>query len=223
VGELAEFQVEMSDDEWRTVRGPLDLPESDRSRIGQLVGFYLFLVDERRDKPNAKTREQIEKAYHAAGALRERLNAFDQRTIETLICGLWDSSKVDALNAEDGARLLLGPGARRYVRESLAQALQTLKRLSDGVALLEVWLGSRASGIERRPTRSRQNLEWLVEALDGIARERGTPISRSYKSRSRDFIVSVASIADPGIGQGSVDEAMKAVIKKRANWDVPPR
>jgi hypothetical protein len=101
------------------------------------------------------------------------------------------------------------------VLEGMAQDWPMLNRLLCDLPQLESLLALRAGEIEHRRTRSRRNLELLVEALDVIAREREAPLSRSYKScHLRDFIVSVVSIADPD-GRGSIDEAMKAVIRKR--------
>jgi hypothetical protein len=208
------FQFEMlSDDEWRKVRAPLDLQDSYRPRIGKLVVWYRFKEGVGRDAPNAKTREDFEKAREAARVLRQRLEAFDQPTIEMLIWGAWEEDKFDALNAEDAARWF-GPGPRPHVLES-AQPLQMLNRLLGDLPQLESLLGSRASEIKRRPTRSRRNLDRLVQALDVIVHEQRTGITRSVKSNWRLFVDNVVCVADPHIGPGSVDEAMKAVIKKR--------
>jgi len=57
----------------------------------------------------------------------------------------------------------------------------------------------------------------LVENLDGIREQfTGKKITRSYKDDlSKEFITYVCRIADPDIGDGTIDKAMKARIKRR--------
>jgi hypothetical protein len=59
---------------------------------------------------------------------------------------------------------------------------------------------------------------FLVKTLDGIRHEfTGKTIARSDKRRdtSRDYIATVFKIADPEIGAGTIDKAMKNAITTR--------
>ena len=80
--------------------------------------------------------------------------------------------------------------------------------------LLSAALG-RVEGRKRGP--KAKNIYWLVGGLDGI-RERHTAkkITRSYKDdASKKYITYVCRIADPDIGDGTVEKAMKDRIKRR--------
>jgi hypothetical protein len=95
-------------------------------------------------------------------------------------------------------------------------------------ALLD--LGARCSLIEKdiesvlatvpskRGPRAARDVYTLVSNLDGIRREvAGKAIRRSNKNNdaSKAYITYVCRIADPNIGPGTIDKAMRHVIKRR--------
>jgi hypothetical protein len=61
----------------------------------------------------------------------------------------------------------------------------------------------------------------LVSELSGIRREfSGKLVSRSYKNAaSREYITYVCVLADPEIGPGTIEEAMKRTIQRRNAMD----
>jgi hypothetical protein len=108
------------------------------------------------------------------------------------------------------------PDERRRSSEVLdaPRLRQVLDVLSYLDWLLSAALG-RVEGGKRGP--KAQNIYWLVGNLDGI-REQFTrqKITRSYKDDlSKGYITYVCRIADPDIGDGTIDKAMKARIKRR--------
>jgi hypothetical protein len=62
-----------------------------------------------------------------------------------------------------------------------------------------------------------KNIYWLVGNLDGIREQfAGKKITRSYKDDlSKEYITHVCRIADPDIGDGTIEKAMKDRIKRR--------
>jgi hypothetical protein len=73
-----------------------------------------------------------------------------------------------------------------------------------------------ASDIEPAKRGPNRDVYVLIANLDGIRWEftRKT-ISRSYKSTATSYITYVCALADPDIGTGTIDKAMKSVIERR--------
>ena len=95
--------------------------------------------------------------------------------------------------------------------DRLESALITLGHLAD-------WLTIAASRIEdTRSGPSNANAYWLIAELDAIREKHtGLKISRSYKdSASKSYITAVCLIANPCIGSGTIDAAMKDRIARR--------
>jgi hypothetical protein len=95
------------------------------------------------------------------------------------------------------------------------------RRLSEVLEVLSYldWLLSdalrRVEGGKRGP--KTKNIYWLVGNLDGIREHfTGKKITRSYKDdASKKYITYVCRIADPDIGDGTIEKAMKDRIKRR--------
>jgi len=97
-------------------------------------------------------------------------------------------------------------GQRRYL-----QVLDVVQRLPE-------WLrvAARRVKADKRGPKTR-NVYWLVGNLDGIRSHfTGKKITRSYKDdASKQYITYVCRIADPDIGDGTIEKAMKDRIKRR--------
>jgi hypothetical protein len=95
------------------------------------------------------------------------------------------------------------------------------RRLSEVLDVLSYldWLLSdalrRVEGGKRGP--KAKDIYWLVGNLDGIREQfTGKKITRSYKDdASKKYITYVCRIADPDIGDGTIEKAMKDRIKRR--------
>ena len=88
-----------------------------------------------------------------------------------------------------------------------------LLQVLDVVLRLPKWLLVAAHRVEadkRGPKAG--NVYWLVGNLDGIREQfAGKTITRSYKDdRSKKYITYVCRIADPHIGGGTIDKAMRS-------------
>jgi hypothetical protein len=106
-------------------------------------------------------------------------------------------------------------GASRTIKRGLDRRLDTV--LTE-LQYLADWLERALSLVpnEKRGRRT-ENVYWLVAELD-LIRERftGLMITRSYKDdASRAFIAGVCRIANPKIGKGTIDAAMKDRIARR--------
>jgi hypothetical protein len=86
------------------------------------------------------------------------------------------------------------------------------------VQRLPEWLrvAARRVKADKRGPKTR-NVYWLVGNLDGIRGHfTGKKITRSYKDdASKQYITYVCRIADPDIGDGTIEKAMKDRIKRR--------
>jgi hypothetical protein len=92
---------------------------------------------------------------------------------------------------------------------SFTKEKETLRLLEGRVSLL-------AGDIERGA--KDRDAYYLVRVLDGILREcTGKPIMRSRKrtDNSHEYIKAVCRVADPDIGDGTIERAMKDCIKHR--------
>ena len=93
---------------------------------------------------------------------------------------------------------------------SLSQVCELLIRLPKWFTLTWDRVGEQKRGPKS------ENIYWLVAYLDGVRREwTGKGISRSNKrdDTSREYIAYVSAIADPSIGPGTIEKAMRERIK----------
>lgn len=106
---------------------------------------------------------------------------------------------------------------------STVSGIDVRQQLDDIQAGLES-LAERIAGALRPQKRGPRtaNVYWLVAELDKI-RERftGLQISRSYKdAASKEFIEAACKVANPSIGQGTIDAAMKHRIRMHGRKSV---
>ena len=93
-----------------------------------------------------------------------------------------------------------------------------LSEVLDVLSYLDWLLPDALRGVEggKRGPKAK-NIYWLVGNLDGIREQfTGKKITRSYKDDlSKEYISYVCRIADPDIGDGTIEKAMKDRIKRR--------
>jgi hypothetical protein len=140
--------------------------------------------------------------------------------------------------AEGLAQLPMTPRVAVYLTLGMASKEEFVPTLSENRARnrlreectrvrdLATWLTSahRAVVVGKRGGRERSLLvTLLVKELDDIRlRHTGRRIIRSRKrDTSREYITAVCSIADPKIGPGAIEEAMKTVIAGRSRKSKP--
>ncbi len=195
--DLTKFQ--MSDDEWRRATAPVALPECARGEIDWAIGLFRTFERAARDRHPQQTKTSIAGAQKRARALLEAFKALDEEAIQTMILPK------------------LGDSHPFHSPSHPMPMIEQLGAIMVAIESLNTWLDAALKRVNRKPTRNSENLVWLVERLDSILeRHTGGGVTRSYKSKTREFVDNVVCIADPDTGPGSVDEAIKAVVKKRS-------
>jgi hypothetical protein len=190
----------LTDEQWRETAKLSGIPEGKddaRQEIETRIG--MFRESQASDLDRA-TPAEIRKQLEAQAKLAHDLNSgfsklLDEPDAYTALIGNLDEHRrsSDVLDAR------------------LSEVLDVLSYLD--------WLLSdalrRVEGGKRGPKAT--NVYWLVGNLDGIRKQfTGKKITRSYKDDgSRKYITYVCRIADPHIGGGTIDKAMKARIEKR--------
>lgn len=195
-------KFQMSDDEWRRANAPVRLPECARGEIDWAIGLFRTFQRAARARDPQGTKKSLARVQKRTRALLKTFDALDQESIQTM---LLPSPK------EAASKPFHSPS-------HLPAMIERLEALRGEIKSLDTWLDAALKRVSRKPTRSSDNLVWLVGRLDGILRRhRESGVTRSYKNKTTvEFVDNVVCIADPDIGPGSVEEAIKAVVKKRS-------
>ena len=191
----------LTDEQWSEVAKLSEIPEGEhdaRHHIETTIGIFRQFQASDLDRV---TPPEIRKQVEALAKLAHDLYSGFSKLVD----------EPDAYTALTGK-----PDERK--RSSQVLDARRLRQVLDVLSYLD-WLLSAASGRVEGSKRGpkAQNVYWLVGNLDGI-REQFTrqKITRSYKDDlSKGYITYVCRIADPDIGDGTIDKAMKARIKRR--------
>jgi hypothetical protein len=177
----------MTDDDWRMVSAPLNLSADARHTVEYAIELYL------RDR-------NIEDQASAPAAAKTKLARVSLHA-ENL------AALLDALGTEERAALDFAwykDGTESDVDRELALVSAILQDIAKHTAE-----ASWVAGADKRNNYA-SPVESLVGFLDNILREKaGTRVKGSNKGE-RQFVETVCAIADPEIGQGQIDEAIKA-------------
>src|SRR5262245_6665556 len=209
--------------QWREVAKLSGIPEGAneaRHHIETTIGiFRQFQASDLDEVPSAKIREELEALANAARNLHDSLSKLvGVRDACTALTGAPSFySPLDRLTDFAGTHQSeqLPPSVQSIVgldgRRRLSQALDVLLGLPKWFLVA----AHRVEAAKRGPKAG--NIYWLVSNLDGIREQfTGKKITRSYKDdASKKYIAYVCKIADPKIGVGTIDKAMKARIKRR--------
>jgi len=188
----------LTDEQWEIIVKLSGIPkkaEEARHHIETTIGiFRQFQAGDLDQVSSAKIREELESLADAAQNLHDRLTDFaGPHQSEHL------PSSVQSMMGLDGQR-------------RLSQVLDVLLRLPKWL------LVAKYRGVEAKKGGPQAgNVYWLVGNLDGIREQfTGKKITRSYKDDlSKKYITYVCRIADPDIGDGTIDKAMRSRIKRR--------
>jgi hypothetical protein len=235
------FRFRLTDEQWGEVAKLSEIPVGEhdaRHHIETTIGiFRQFQASDLDRMTPAKIREELEALAVLAQDLDSRLSKLvqerDAYNAMTGTASLY--SPLDRLTD------FAGPHLSEHLPSSVQSMTgldgqQRLLQVLDVVLRLPKWLlvaahGVGSHGIRRhaglplpgkprkadKPGPKAGNVYWLVGNLDGIREQfTGKKITRSYKDElSKEFITYVCRIADPGIGDGTIDKAMKARITRR--------
>jgi hypothetical protein len=220
-------RLPLTDEQWKEAAKLLGIPETAeeaRLDIETTIGiFRQFQAGDLGQVPSAKIREELGALADAASDLHDRLSKLAKvRDAYTALTGA--PSLHSPYSPLDRLPDFAGPHQSEHLPSSVQSMMgldgqRRLSQVLDVLLRLPKWLlVAKYRGVEakRRGPRA-QNVYWLVGNLDGI-RERftGKKITRSYKDgASKKYITYVCRIADPDIGDGTIEQAMKDRIKRR--------
>jgi hypothetical protein len=181
-------RLRLTDQQWKKVVVLAGIPAAEneaRRDIEIALGLYReFQMTDQERIPAAVIRKRFRAIADSASNLYDDLSALvrDQQAYEAI------------------AGIRVDPTFR--------QILETLMRLPKRCTIA----AHRVEGGKRGP--QADNIYWLIGNLDGIRKQwAGKRITRSYKDEdSRNYIKYLCSIADPAIGDGTIDNAMKKRI-----------
>lgn len=210
-------RLPLKDDQWREIAklsGIQEGADDARRHIETALGmFRQFRATDLDRMTSAKIGEELGSLADIARDLDSRLNKLiEERDAFTALTGAPNLySPLDRLTD------LAGPRQSEHLPSSL-EGQRRLSQVLDVLLRLPKWLlvaVDRVKADKRGPKAG--NVYWLVGNLDGIREQfTGKKITRSYKDDdvSRKYITYVCKIADPDIGDGTIDNAMKDRIKK---------
>jgi hypothetical protein len=222
------FRFRLTDKQWREVAKLSEIPEGEhdaRHHIETTIGIFREFQASDLDRVTpAKIREELE----ALAVLAQDLDGRLRKLVEVR----------DAYTALTGTPSLYSPldrltdFAEPHQSEHLPSSVRSMTGLDGQRRLLQVldvvlglpkWLLVAAHRVEadkRGPKAG--NVYGLVGNLDGIREQfTGKKITRSYNKNdgSREYITYVCRIADPNIGDGTIDNAMRDRIERREHVD----
>jgi hypothetical protein len=218
-------RLPLTDEQWKEVAKLSGIPETveeARHHIETTIGiFRQFQAGDLGQVPSAKIREELEALADAAKDLHDRLSKLVEvrgaYTALTSAPSLYSPySPLDRLTDFTGS----------HQSEHLPSSVQSMmgldgqRRLSqvlDVLLRLPKWLLVAAHRVKAKRGPKAGNVYSLVGNLDGIREHfTGKKITRSYKDDvSKKYITYVCRIADPDIGDGTIEQAMKDRIKRR--------
>ena len=191
----------LTDEQWRKTAELSGIPEgADEARrhIGTTIGMFR---ESQASDLDRVTPAEIRKELKAQAKLAHDLYSGFTKLVD----------EPDAYTALTGKRDERRRSSDVLDARRLSEVLDVLWYLD---WLLSAALG-RVEGGKRGP--KAKNIYWLVSNLDGIReRHTGKQITRSYKDdSSKKYITYVCRIADPVIGDGTIEKAMMDRIKRR--------
>ena len=176
-----------------------------RRELDAIVGRYRrFEVNDSIRVPSAKIRSEFDALRRETQAVLNRLHQLINNPDAHFVLMFTEQPEEDTSSRFPQTTQLEG-------HDRLESALITFGRFAD-------WLTIAASRIEdTRSGPSNANAYWLIAELDAIREKHtGLKISRSYKDPpSKSYITAVCRIANPNIGSGTIDAAMKDRIARR--------
>lgn len=198
----------MSDDAWERIGPRHALPDEARGRIDDRIRCFLAFERGMKDRDPATARSRLESAVKATDALIEALK----------------SLPLEAVNA----LTLLEATARNHISANVNPLHMFDRMLLSRIEELEKlkgWLALGASRLVAKPSGDNaSNRYWLASELDVLFHKyTGRRLDRSSKGSHtpRDFVAAVFKLADPRIGDGSIEQALREVQKHRAADDTP--
>lgn len=165
--------------------------------------------DDGRPQP-ADMRAEIDRVHSAQRELLAALAALDERTRE------WLHAAADRVARKPKGRFLRD-AAGWLMRDGAGDI--RFNEVVEGIRRLRAWLFIARRGLpaSKPGPRSSNPLILLVRALAAIYADRtGQRFTRSYKCSAETFVKTVVGAADPQVGNGKLDTAIRQVAREQA-------
>ncbi|MBL8712961.1 MAG: hypothetical protein JNM12_08680 [Alphaproteobacteria bacterium] len=210
---MARQQKRLTNDQWETLQGLLlELQSGDRAVIDSHIKQYWLWKRKFSQRPNPTVTNKI--LNKLKGHLHQFLEDLGEAD-EDVTLALINPSLTSISPQGNDSPWVWQPTARRLPLDALDNMQEQIKRYIDWIEKAGNQLGTKKTGPDTG------DVEWLVSALDGLIYIRsGKHITRSTKRGSiLPFVKEVFKIADPGVGPGAIDGAIKSYIgKNRTKW-----
>jgi hypothetical protein len=193
--DIISSQVEITDEQWDQIVKVSGLPPEARAHIARAIALYRCMPDYQPSKIRATLKQLSKDTQALCQSLRQLDDNAHAQVVLTITLG---SASPD----------------EQLARQRSASIQRELQVLAE-------WLNAAGDRVVKgRPgARTRAMLTALiVSELDRILEQfTGTNIARSDKADrpGRQYVQAVCKIADPKIGAGSIDAAMKKRISSR--------
>jgi hypothetical protein len=200
----------ISEQDWAVIIQCSGIAQAQRDEIGLAVAFYRIASEALGKSQPHGTRLALRSLSKKIDHLRNELSGLRRNPLALVVLARASGSKNDFPHIMN----------RREPDRRLTAITAQLEPVSQ-------WFTKAAAAVATRsPRRAHMiNVNLFVAELARIyERSTGKSISRSLKrhNQSRDFIVTVCRMADPTIGPGAIDDAMKRLIKARGGKRARP-
>lgn len=189
----------LTSEQWQDIREKSHLPDDARDQIEQAIIFYRACKSTISEKPPAQIKKSLKELIIQTKKLDTSLKDLaDQTLAMVVLSGIRNPPIIHLYNPVSAI-------------ECIAEVQEIMAELSDWIQEGHDKLRNWRSGAGQR----RIIITLFVNSLDRIYMEfRGEHIKRTIKQKANatDYIRVVCRIADPEIGNGSIDEAMKTII-----------
>jgi len=195
---VAKSFFRFTDDQWRQIERLSGLPSKAREDVETRVGLFRHCQAVTATRPSqAELRQELGDLHRDAVRLQKRLEELSPWAKQIF----WSPDEL--MPDWEDPRLSKTKPPR-------------LKAAISAVTQLVRWFQFATPQARRQPGPNPENVRDLVNELDEIlARYTGRHITRSYKSTAADYVTAICKIADPTLGAGTIEAAMKGCISAR--------
>lgn len=226
----------LSESDWKKINSAVNLPDEGRSEIEGALALFRYFHGSLAQQPRAgATRKKLLRIAQRAddlltqiignnASIRTQLSGLDNAQLSggtlpiNIVATILSQIEPDTLRAfvEIPRNVHAGPTPKRDAFELLCRRCWAVEQLRNWAVRAAQSLPSEATGAHKKA----EIYQWLVSQLDSILfKHTKRHVTRSYKEPElKDYVTVCFNIADPTIGSGSIDEAMKAYISLK-----PPR
>jgi hypothetical protein len=184
----------MTDVQWSNLNSRPKLSSEARCGFDIIISNYLAICGgATKPRPNWKTHDELKKIAKKAEELSQAL--------------------ADP-NTDVQMALVHAPADGRTPK---LDALRRIQTLGGQILGLSDWCTRAADALgKQRPGSDPSNLWWLVEMAAGHYNRFNAEKQFNLSKECKDFILKLVELADPTIGQGSIDGAIRAAAAKLA-------